>query len=71
MIAAERFNGFRAETNLDIISEIKEAQQEDESLLTCREPTSLNAWLLFYFSSNLSVTRGSPSRWLPFASLVT
>jgi hypothetical protein len=34
MIAAERFNGFRAETDLDIISEIKEAQQEDESLLT-------------------------------------
>jgi hypothetical protein len=25
----------------------------------------------FFFSHNLSVTRGSPSRWLPFASLVT
>lgn len=34
MITAERFQGFKAETSLDIISAIQEAQSEDESLET-------------------------------------
>lgn len=39
MIASERFQGFRAEPTIDIISEIKEAQTEDESLQTLIEST--------------------------------
>ena len=34
MITSEKFRGFRAEEAIDIISEIREAQQEDESLTT-------------------------------------
>jgi hypothetical protein len=34
MIAAERFIGFRAETELDLISAIQEGQSDDESLTT-------------------------------------
>ena len=34
MIAAERFIGFKADTQLDIITAIQEGQQEDESLQT-------------------------------------
>ena len=39
MIEAEKFKGFRAEATIDIISEIKEAQQEDESLATLMAST--------------------------------
>jgi hypothetical protein len=46
VITAKRFNGFRAETNLDIISEIREAQQEDKSLLTLLSNTKEKGNLL-------------------------
>jgi transposase InsO family protein len=39
MIAAERFIGFRAETEIDIISALQEGQEDDKSLTTLIEST--------------------------------
>jgi hypothetical protein len=58
MIAAGRFEGFRAETKIDVISAIQEAQTDDDSLKTLIESTKEKGSLPVSIRRHMTNTNG-------------